>query len=1604
MPVAGSTVVAILQPSDPTAILSGYRVLAHFRRRPVDDVGLASAEEVTSGEVDPKLRQATLAIPATGTLDGSVVFRALAPTGEERGALKIAAATLGLQVTIPIEFVAPPALAPSIDPAFGRPRLVKGRVIDRRGRSPAGQKQVVIWGATATNPQAADYRALFATETDAKGHFSGPYPLGRFTAALGEVAVSPEQVASSAIHLGEQGAFPESVLLVIDVADGRPTAGLPADGATATGKDKDCHCDDAIATPRDPDAGDLARADGTFSTDIGQGRCVDFTVPNRTLDEFSFSYLLRTSEPEVRALTLYDEVPAHVLAGGSILEDFIKRAAPGTNPLRDLVLPPGTTGAPATGAPAGTSAAVRAFSAAKLDARGLAEVTRDPRLLTKERLAAAERESIGRQLAREVNKAIPRPPSRSRLDGRHPIDWDDDPTIYQATTIAHGHVLRIKQEWVADGYSMGKVLYSLPLAPGQKKQIAVVDWERRESTIRGEETRSDEGLENVLSRDRDIGELVTASLQEHMHASSRASTSSVSAGLGIGAIIPPVGGVLGVSGGSSSASSSASQDSSRQAAANSLQTLRDRTAQSASAFRSIRSSVIHTVAQGERVTATTETVANYNHCHAITVQYFEVLRHLIVRQRLTDVQECLFVPLLLSRFTESKALRWRNSLKPSVPRHLRGGFDALERMAANYDGSDFPPGAYADERLDDLEGELQLRFELVRPRDNDQGEFLEASWTSLGFLFPFNAREFHHVFLRRQQRRDRIFLQQLGPKIASAIVDGLQFTWIDANNVESAPLPIDPTLLSRFANEQSLAVSLRLDGQLPEVARKDIRRIKILDTLRGGRKIAELLPAGSRIVVEAGAMRYRTAYSSGYLFASGRIRNDLNANDPVVISTPLSREELRRPREEDRELARNLLDFLNENIERYHHVLWATMSPDRRYMLLDGFEAPNANGRSVASVVENKLIGIVGNSLVLPVARGTHLDPTYAQNTEKRVDLLEHYQPTTPVEPLRVAIPTRGVYAEAVMGACNSCEHKDESRFWRWEESPIPDGPTAIEPISTGTRRTDPADVTPTQFPQPIIAMQNAPAAPDPTGLGAALSLVGQANAFRDLTGLDANQKNAIAALQASFETTKAFGEQAAKLAMKGADLEMQKRMQRDVDKTMNVIDDLERSGQIPKDRAAALRERAVEQMIGAGEGNAERLSQERSVTSALEQAVRSGQSLDIRRGDERVTIGGGDKPPVGGGPEGGAGGSTPPVGGGDKPPVGGGSEGGAGGSTPPVGGGPARGPGAGGGRRGTSGTAVGGSGGTAADGQDGPSGGIPRAELERLKQFADDHAAYLQRLGDAYDGAVRDFSRTLSGVPVAQASPDVLASTFGALIRKPIERLGKPWRAVDPEIMTAVAINDAAARLMNSIDATARIALGHSLADWVYAQLAGAQEIRRSGNAPQIQELLEQRYRSAASPETFKDALTRALDEVSRPPPSAESFEIAFYERWINAHYAEPLDEKTGYARISVYLSWRDGQVSSERRNVLIDAPGGDRITNRLRDLGVKPRQLGVVKQLHMAEWGVGSYVGLPPRVTFSGWLDRANNVRLLPGDARFTEAFGLFKDEWIDLDFDRR
>src|SRR5436190_8705342 len=618
----------------PDTDFSGYGVAVSFQERvDLSAFGVTDANDssdgggtlwVGSGRTTVARRDGSfeLALASSPEMRGPWPMKGSAPSGEVLVTRELA--NPDDAVRLDVEPVERPAITPSDDPNLGQRAKIVGRVLDEAGRSEAAGVQILVVATPVDNAP----RPVSVARTDAHGYFSVEYPRGAFADAYAIVGIGEGVKLPIAL---EASAFPRSIVLVL------PIPQVPSD---ATGETP-CPCESA-RPPRVPDPIDLVTAPESFSADAG--RCVDLTIPNRALEEFSYYSVVRTSDPVIKGLTL---TSASRKAPPQLVDDMMRAAAaPGGTSGNTFAI--ANTAAHGTSAP-GTAPGPNALaptSRRHLGVERLRQLAADAEMLRPDVIESANRFAAiedMRQLLGVLWKPVA---GRGELNASNPVDWDDDPTFYQAATIAHGHLLHFKQIWRADGYSLGDLVHSLPLAPAQKKQIAVIDWERRESATRSEILEASDSLQASLSRDRDISEIVNTTLNEN----SRGGSSAVTAGIGGG-----IGGflgtsVFGISGGASAATSKAWMDSARALTASSLQQIRDRTMQAASSVRSQRATVVQTVTQGEQVTATTETVANHNHCHAITIQHFEVLRHFQVSQELVDVQECLFVPLLMSRF------------------------------------------------------------------------------------------------------------------------------------------------------------------------------------------------------------------------------------------------------------------------------------------------------------------------------------------------------------------------------------------------------------------------------------------------------------------------------------------------------------------------------------------------------------------------------------------------------------------------------------------------------------------------------------------------------------------------------------------------------------------------------------------------------------------------------------------------------------------------------------------------------------------------------------------------------------------------------------------
>ena len=378
-----------------------------------------------------------------------------------------------------------------------------------------------------------------------------------------------------------------------------------------------------------------------------------------------------------------------------------------------------------------------------------------------------------------------------------------------------------------------------------------------------------------------------------------------------------------------------------------------------------------------------------------------------------------------------------------------------------------------------------------------------------------------------------------------------------------------------------------------------------------------------RLDIESVRIDYETEHYQGLLF-SGYKGDDLLDTEGTQLYIPLTSNDKRNPKLEDEYIVHELIEHLNSNIEYYNKILWTNLDPDRRFMLLDGFniQTYTVSGqrsvmRSLASVVKNELITITGNSLVLPVAdgyrvsRGGILEETENQAIES-INLIEDYKPLTPIPPYRLSVPTRGVFMEAIQGNCDACELVKENSSQDWDRFRTEE-PTPILPISTPLPTINQYRPEYRDFALPLVNIQNAPDQPAPAaGLAQLSDALTKAGVFNDVTGLAGNQENVIRTYLSNQENAKAFAEMAKSLATQ----------QHNTQNSRGIAEGIQRArrdGTIAPEVAQDLTRQHLQQQIDGGESVREAAQFEReqnrpSLASVAADAANRGQRVQAEQ------------------------------------------------------------------------------------------------------------------------------------------------------------------------------------------------------------------------------------------------------------------------------------------------------------------------------------------------------------------------------------------------------
>jgi hypothetical protein len=141
-------------------------------------------------------------------------------------------------------------------------------------------------------------------------------------------------------------------------------------------------------------------------------------------------------------------------------------------------------------------------------------------------------------------------------------------------------------------------------------------------------------------------------------------------------------------------------------------------------------------------------------------------------------------------------------------------------------------------------------------------------------------------------------------------------------------------------------------------------------------------------------------------------------------------------RAQDEALAWELLTHLHDHRDHYSRRLVATKDPAWFAEALD--DACGAN-TMLRESIDGVPVAVSGQYLVFPINSEPQQADSGVGSTKE------------PVCADVVSLPTRGVFAEAQLGTCNSCEKRDPSRYWKWQQSPC-GKPPAIEGVTPGFR------------------------------------------------------------------------------------------------------------------------------------------------------------------------------------------------------------------------------------------------------------------------------------------------------------------------------------------------------------------------------------------------------------------------------------------------------------------------------------------------------------------------------------------------------------------------
>lgn len=673
------------------------------------------------------------------------------------------------------------------------------------------------------------------------------------------------------------------------------------------------------------------------------------------------------------------------------------------------------------------------------------------------------------------------------VNGSNPATVGTVESVPMAGTLGLGYVLRLAQLWTPRGYALGDLVYSLPLAPGEQEEVAI--FERTDTaSVRESELLSEQEQQTLFqTNDASSQAVFSSAFNEMTQGGSQFSTQASSSSWGASIIIASGGGGSSSSRGSGSEWMSGQRDQVQQAAESSHSAI----ARQASARRDAFRTSMRLASATESESVTTKTITNHNHTRALTLQYWEVLRLFNITTDIEGAELVCLVPLEVVRFLPPGQVLLLDT------KHLPAGRDdVLNRYALIL--------KHADVLARSLPREFQYGLTLLRQFAADPTATVQAAASAaedvINFSFTGTFLPFEEIYVSAVTRRGT----RLGPVRLAGQVPPVP----DVHNDLKHSFSTKDSLLGYLRLRRQPTISLPLLGTTgqnyvvtgnlavpPSLARNDIigfelsRRFQAWDYDLVSPEVQTASVLGLTFTVTSDS----TLVSSTVHFSPQQLESELGgpilgnftasllaisgsgampdpketyANDnlsgvelppaaypvPAVQLTPVLKYSQLLEIEK-------MLQHVARNTIVYSKAVWWSLTPEERAIMLEGYTIGVPAGGitdesqmvPLLNCVQNQVLGFYGNSMIMPfIIPAAVAESMQITSSQVQQMLTQFHKAAFDPPQSTVALPTRGVLGEAVLGNCSSAEKIDLTRFWNWQDSPSDTAPP-ISPVTLPT-------------------------------------------------------------------------------------------------------------------------------------------------------------------------------------------------------------------------------------------------------------------------------------------------------------------------------------------------------------------------------------------------------------------------------------------------------------------------------------------------------------------------------------------------------------------------